>query len=90
MAAARAHHTYLLTRYSTACPCAQFSEANSKVRFLTAFSYDHFFASSLPDSSRNGFTLRLARRASTAAAGDGTSSSPLLFVFMAAAKRSPL
>ena len=33
-------------------------------------------------------TLRLARRASTAAAGDGTSSSPLLLVLMAAAKRS--
>jgi hypothetical protein len=30
-------------------------------------------SSSLPDSSRNDFTLRLARRTSTAAAGDGTS-----------------
>ena len=39
--------TSLLTRYSTACPCAQFSEATKKpqarekVRFLTAF--NHFF-----------------------------------------------
>jgi hypothetical protein len=41
--------TSLLTRYSTACPCAQFSEATKKpqarekVRFLTAFSVNHFF-----------------------------------------------
>ena len=52
--------TSLLTRYSTACPCAQFSEANQKATSTTKSSFPHsilwlslfaaFFAFSVPVS----------------------------------------